>query len=254
MKSIDSFRIVGMELKNEWKESALICGLQIMVLSGVILVLTLSFGMDHICNEYLKRSGGEYTFILSGYKETDKVELEKMGFKNIEITDGKATAVLTDFEHIWIKKIKSILCGKDIWNGEIDEMLSASGVFEVIFFVIACLLVGLLLSVLQNSLTMKLLHRRKFIKLMYQLGCEKKILYYIYHMFVITRMFFSFIVVWCLCDKMCEIINRHIWELLGIKEAIVMLSAKDMIITFFTFVVLISIRNHKVWREKIEFF
>lgn len=250
MRLCDTLQLTKNEFrygKIEWIISII---LQILIFSCALFVFSLAMDMDRIGDAYLhKMHPGGYEFSFQGYTENDREELENMGFYNLSLDGDGGIGITDEIKGLWLKKIKAVIEGKDIWNPEIDEFVVVIGLFQAIFLIIAILLIVVMLNNIANSYSMKLMRREYYIKMLSGLGCRKQEIKRIYYIFFSTRNLISLFASWGINVGLAVLFNRYIAELLGITSGMKILRIAEGISLIFLVELMMKIIFTKVWRE-----
>ena len=223
MKLWDMLKLVGHEYRYETKEWILSLILQCLAFVGVFFLLSVAGDIDRVCGEYMSPLYPDgYAFHLIGYSETDIYELEKMGFYNITFsnTNDQGYAVIDSLRGIWRHKMWAVLGGKDIWNQEIDEVLSIIFFCQITLAIIGVALFLLMLNNLANSVAMKLMRRQRYIKMLGQLGCSQAVCKGIYYVFIIARSTAAFLVSVCFMEVLICLLNGYLRQNMFIQAGI----------------------------------
>lgn len=190
MKFCDILKLVRHEYRYEKPEWVLSLILQGLIFISVFFLLTIACDMDRIGSEYISPLYPDgYAFFLRGYGEQDIPELEKMGFHDIEFSSegSQGYGVTDELNGVWLCKLRAALSGKDIWNTELEEILSVIFFGQITFGAIGIVMLIIMLNNLSNSFVMKLMGRKNYIHMLKQLGCADAICRRIYYGFFSVR-------------------------------------------------------------------
>lgn len=250
MRPCDTLRLVKNEFrygKMEWIVSVI---LQILILSCAFFVFSLVTDMDRLGDAYLHKLYPDgYEFSLQGYTEADRSSLESMGFYDLSLGEEGGIGTTDQIRGIWISKIKAVMDGKDIWNQEVDEFLVVIGLFQVIFGIVAVLLIFVMLNNLSNSFSMKLLRRECYITMLSRLGGRKKEIRRIYYIFFSTRNLVSLLVSCGINAGLTILFNRYIASLLGISSGMQIIRLAEAVGLFLFVELMMRIVFRKIWSE-----
>ena len=253
MKLSDKLTIVEREYKSGCKEVVAGLLLQILILSCFLFMFSLMLDMFQLGNSYLKKIYKDgYTFELHGYSEEDKNEIEQMGFRYIEDSDAGLQGKLDSLDHILIWKANALIHGKDVWNSELDEYIVTFAVFQAILAIVGIGLLLVMLNNLSNALSMKLVHRQKFIDMLFLLGETKRGIYKIYSTYFGIRPIFACICAFLIYINICVLFNNYINENFGIQVGVSLIHWWGLVVLGITFKLLTRRAFRKVWKEKYE--
>lgn len=169
--------------KAEWMFSIVLQGL---IFISVLFLITVAGDMNRICSGYIQPLYPDgYEFTLVGYSEEDIPKLEHMGFYDVTFSNvgNQGSGVIDSLDGIWLHKLQAALAGKDIWNEELDEFLSVIFFGQIVFGAIGAVMLILMLNNLSNSFAMRLMRRKRYIRMLEQLGCAKSTCRSIYYGF-----------------------------------------------------------------------
>lgn len=253
MKLCDMLCLVKNEFKYEKKEWIVNVVLHILIFSCTFFVFSLAMSMNGMGDNYLKKMYKDgYTFFLNGYTEKNETELEDMGFYNLHFDGTRGSGTLDEIDSIWTKKIKATITGKDIWNEDIDEFILMLGLFEVIFVMLAILMIFLSINNLSNSFAMKLIRRNKFILMLSVLGYKKRQIKGLYYTFFCARNVISLLISCGVNISVIKISNTYIGETLRINSGIQILDIIEVIGIFVCIETLMWASFRKVWNRNNE--
>lgn len=251
MKFCDTLRLVKNEYRDGKMEWVVSVVLQILIFSCTFFVVSLVVDMDRMGEDYLHKlypKGYEYS--LSGYTEADREELEAMGFYDLDLGEDGGIGSTDTIRGIWIRKIKAAMDGKDIWNQDIDEFTVMLGLFQIIFGIIALLLILVMINNLSNSFSMKLLRRDNYIRMLFGLGAGKKEIRKIYYMFFSIRNLVSLLLAGVIDAGVVTVFNRHITGLLGIQTGMRIPGIFQGICLFLLIEWMMRMAFRRIWRTK----
>lgn len=255
MKLCDKFKLITYECKYEKSEWILSVILQYLIFTSVLFLFTIACDIDKICGEYIKPMYLEgYDFVLKGFNEQDIEKLHEMGFREISFSDEDSLgyAVLDDLDGIWIYKLQAAFSNKDIWNEDLDEMLSMIFFCQIIFGSLGIVLLIIMMNNLSNSFGMKLIRRKKYICMLRQLGCSVSVCRRIFFCFFLIRNILSLSVAIITNSYLISALNKYMGKNMYISS-----SFKQYDIYMICFVTVISIfivliSFTKQWRQCSE--
>lgn len=250
MRLYDTLRLVKNEFrygKMEWIVSMI---LQILIFSCALFVLSLALDMDRLGDAYLHKLYPDgYEFSFRGYTRDDRSELEEMGFHDFSLDEEDGIGKINEIKGLWLKKIKAVIKGRDIWNSEIDEFVVVIGLFQVVFGIIAILLLFIMINNLSNSFSMKLMRREYYIKMLSGLGCRKLEIERIYYIFFSIRNLLALFISLAINAGLALLFNSYIANLLGISSELDVMRIKEGICLILLVELMMVIIFKKVWRE-----
>ena len=190
MKLWDVLKLIGHEYRYEKREWILSIVLQCMIYISVFFLFTVAGDLDKVLGTYISPLyPNGFEFRLNGFHETDIPTLNQMGFHDIIIFNDReeGLGVVDDLSGIWIYKFQAVFAGKDIWNEELDEILSIMFFCQITFVAIGIAMFLIMMNNLSNSITMKLTRRTQYIMMLKNLGCPDMICKEIYYGFFFFR-------------------------------------------------------------------
>ncbi len=222
MRILDKLKLILHECKYEKSELVLSVILQILTFTAVCFMFTLSLGIDDVCGQYMRplnEDGYEFTF--RGYTDADIEELEEKGFYNISVNqDGELlNGYIGDTDGIWVYKIQAVLDGKDIWNEALEEILGVILFCQVVTGAIGIAMFIIMLNNLTNSFTMKLIERKNYINMLYNLGCSKGNCKSIYYGLFSMRNVLSIVMAGIINGGVIAAVNNYLYDKMKLENA-----------------------------------
>lgn len=252
MKFCDVFKLVVHEYKYEKLESIFSVILQVFIYISVFFLLTMAGEIDGIFGKYLKAMYEDgYSFELVGYTEADTSELKAMGFREITFasTDNVGYAVIDELDGIWLYKIKAAIYGKDIWNADLDDTLGVMVFCQIITGSLGLVMFIIMFNNISNAIAMKIIRRKKYIQMLGQLGCPKRISQRIFFMVFVIRntsaLFFSVII----NNYLIHMVNEYMSKKMYISAGFVRFKWVLIGIVFLASICVMRISFQKQWRQ-----
>lgn len=190
MKLKDSLTLIFREYQYEKQEWALSVLLQLLLYSGILFLFITAQNMDTIFSSYLQPLyPNGFEFRLTGFTQADIPRLEAMGFYDISLYEERKEGVATipELSGIWLYKLSALWHNKDIWNPDLDSILSVILFCQLIFMLIGIFLFIILTNHLANSIRMKLIDRTSYIHMLLALGCSERSCQMLYYGFFFLR-------------------------------------------------------------------
>lgn len=223
MKFRDILKLIRHEYRYEKSEWILSAVLQILIYVSVFFLLTVACDIDEVCGEYVRPLYPDgYEFMLKGYNAEDIAELERKGFYEITISDYSGDGgygVRDSLNGIWLYKFQAVASGKDIWNDELDEILSVIFFCQITFAAIGAVMLAIMLNNLSNSFAMKLMRRKRYIQMLEQLGCAETICRRIYYGFFCIRGVPALVLAAGINMYLIRLLNRYMAESMYISAS-----------------------------------
>ena len=211
MKQNDVVKLSINEFKYDKRECILSDLLQIFILSGVFFLFTIFLNLEGVASDYIQPLYEQgFEFELVGYTEADNSKLENMGFFNITYSEYGSYGYVHSLENIWIYKIKAAIEGKDIWSGNLDEIISVILFTRLVFLFLGVGLLIIMYNNIANSYTMKLINRQKFISMMFHLGAKRLEVRRIFNLYFLVRMSIASLVAILINSLYIKCINAYI--------------------------------------------
>ncbi|MCM1101130.1 MAG: hypothetical protein NC398_07070 [Acetatifactor muris] len=229
--------------------------LQSLIFVSVLFLTTVAGDLDRICGEYIQPLyPNGYGFQLMGYQAKDIPELERMGFYNINFSnlETQGYAVKDSLENIWLYKLRAVWSGKDIWNSELDEILSVTFFAQVIFGAIGAVMLVIMMNNLSNSFAMRLMRRKPYIRMLEQLGCTRTVCRRIWYGFFGIRSIFALTCAVCINSMLICLLNEYMAKRLYIESSFVPFSGVLSVGILVTCAVLMWLSFRKQWRQMDE--
>lgn len=255
MKFCDVFKLVIREYSHEKLESIFSIFLQIFIYVSVFFLFTISGDIDGIFGKYLLPIYEDgYEFNLVGYTKADVSELEEMGFRDITFDDSgdEGYGVIDELDNIWIYKLKAVMDGKDIWNEDLDDTLGVMAFCQIMTGSLGIVMFIIMFNNLSNAISMKLLRRKRYIYMLDQLGCSKKVSQNIFYIFFVIRnicaLFISVIINYFLVQYVNDYMAQEMYILTGFKQFEGMLIGMILLIS----ICVMWISFKKQWRKCYE--
>lgn len=229
--------------------------LQSLIFISVLFLTTVTGDLDRICGEYIQPLyPNGYGFQLMGYQAEDIPELERMGFYNINFSnlETQGYAVTDSLENIWLCKLRAVWSGKDIWNSELDEVLSVIFFAQMIFGGIGVILLVIMMNNLSNSFAMRLMRRRPYIRMLEQLGCTQAVCRKIWYGFLGMRSIFALLCAVCVNSVLIGLLNEYMAKRMYIKSIFAPFSGGLSVGILVICAVLMWLSFRKQWRQMDE--
>lgn len=256
MKFWDSLKLIVHEYRYEKLEWILSVALQWLIFTSVFFLLTIAFDLDEVCGNYMGTLyPNGYDFMLEGYGKEDIPELEKMGFYDISFSDvgESGYGVTDDLNGIWALKWKANLSGKDIWNEGLDEILSVLFFCQLSFGAIGLVMFIIMLNNLSNSFAMKLMRRKRYIRMLGQLGCRKEVCQRIYYGFFSIRNVLALILAVSTNACLIHLLNGYMMKYMYISASFQSFYLVLVLGVLFVSMCLMWITFQKQWRRMNEY-
>jgi len=252
MKNSDKLRLVFREYRFGCLENIISVGLQALIFTIVILLFTVSFELDDVLSGYMNPMYSQgYGFDLFGYSQDDIPELEKQGFRDIEFyEDGDAYGYRDNLSDIWFIKILAIMDGKDIWNSELDEIVNYIFFGQITFLALGVVMFIIMLNNISNSISMRLMLREKYLRMMSGLGCRKSILRSIFFMVFAFRSILAILVAVAAVAVCVDKINAYLHRIMLISLGFSCFSPAYIIGIGLISIVLIFFTFERQWRAR----
>ncbi len=250
MKIYDTLQLVKNEYQYGRWEWILNIVLQVLIFSCTFFVISLVTDLGGMGEEYLHKLYPDgYEFSLTGYTEEDTDELESMGFRNLGLGEDGGMGTRDTIRGIWRIKIKAILAGKDIWNPDLDEFITMLGCFQIIFGMTALLLIVVTVNHLSHSFSIKLISRKRYIQMLFRLGCRQKEIRRIYRIFFSVGTLVSLLVSCVINTILIWGLNRYVNDVLGIwngMRAVRILEGAGLLLVI---ELMLGLACRKIWGE-----
>lgn len=255
MKFCDKFKLMLHEYRYEKLEWIISVLLQCLIFTSVLFLFTVAIGIDDICGIYMKPLYEDgYEFALVGYTKADMPKLEQMGFRDITFSQNGESidGVRDNLTGIWIYKLQAAFDGKDIWNEGLEEILGVMLFCQVILGAIGVAMLIIMLNNLSNSFAMKLMRRQRYIQMMEQLGCSKKICQSIYYGFFGIRNVVALLISVIINSGLVSLLNKYMKEQMYIPASFQVFDWGMMFAIFVVSMSLMWLSFRKQWRQMNE--
>ena len=252
MRILDKLKLILRECRYEKSELVLSVVQQILTFSAVCFMFTIFLGMDNLFGKYMMPLYDEgYCFSLEGYTEDDMKSLEDKGFYNFRINnEGEIMeAYIKDTNGIWIYKLQAVLDGKDIWNEALEEILGVMLFCQIITGAIGVALFIIMLNNLSNSFAMKLIERKNYISMLYQLGCSKYNCKSIYYGFFVIRNVLALILASVANCGLIMAVNNYLQGKIKLNNSFSLINPGMIIGILLLSIVFMLITFEKQWRR-----
>lgn len=255
MKFWDILKLIRHEYRYEKQEWILSVVLQCLIFCSVFFLITFACNMDEICGEYISPLYPDgFEFRLNGYSVKDVSELEKMGFHSIIFSEGtnQGYGVKDSLRGIWFHKLHAVFVGKDIWNAELDEILSVIFFCQITFGAIAIALFLIMLNNLSNSVAVKLMRRKGYIQMLRQLGCSQSACQRIYYSFFAMRIVFALLPAVWINGYLIHLLNKYLTQSMYIQTSLPQYRWMPVVGIGALSVLLMCVSFQKQWRQLDE--
>lgn len=184
MKKSDILKLVYQEFKFDKQECILSTLLHTLIFTSAIFLFTISFFIEGIADEYMKPVFTDgYMFTFNNFSGKEIEELEEMGFYDIYVDEEGGVGTINSIENIWNYKIKAAIDGKDIWSNDVDDVLTVILFIRLILSFLGICLIIVMINNMANSFSMKIINRKKYITMLFQLGVKSSTCCYLYNIY-----------------------------------------------------------------------
>ena len=190
MRITDSFELSKWELKIGIKEYVLSILIQGLLLVCILFSIGMIVNMDCIVDGfYKKNNSGGYEFELTNFDMTDKEWLLENGFCDLGYEDNRIIfASIDSIQKMWTKKIYALIKGKDIWSESTDKILEMILFAKIIILFLILALVILLICNLSNAIELKMIERKRYMKIISNLGMNEDDIKSVFYIYFLCRM------------------------------------------------------------------
>ena len=255
MRLLDKLKLIFRECKYEKSELVLSVIQQILTFVAVCFMFTIFLGIDNVCGKYMLPLYDEgYSFSLEGFTQDDIETLEDKGFYNFLVNnEGEVIeAYINDINGIWIYKLQAVFESKDIWNEALEEILGVMLFCQIITGAIGIALFIIMLNNLSNSFAMKLIERKKYISMLYQLGCSKRDCKGIYYGFFVMRNVLALVVASAVNCGLIIAVNNYILDKIKLSDAFSIINPWMIMGILILSLIFMWISFEKQWRKVDE--
>ncbi|WP_455760568.1 FtsX-like permease family protein [Eshraghiella crossota] len=252
MRITDSFELSKWELKIGIKEYVLSILIQGLLLVCILFSIGMIVNMDCIVDGfYKKNNSGGYEFELTNFDMTDKEWLLENGFCDLGYEDNRIIfASIDSIQKMWTKKIYALIKGKDIWSESTDKILEMILFAKIIILFLILALIILLICNLSNAIELKMIERKKYMKIISNLGMNEDDIKSVFYIYFLCRMLIIILIAEVIYFCMNYMVNNYVVNNMKIQVQIPFFNMYNSFtaliiftITFFVSLRKVSIKN-----------
>ncbi len=224
MTNSDIARLALLEFRYDKRECILSILLHTLTFLCISFLLSVTSGLVPTADEFLKpvySSNEGYFFTLKGYDDSDAEKLSKMGFTNLAyLKDGSVYASKKKLTGLQRQIFFARLSGHDIWNSELEDILKVLFAIECSLVFLCILLAFMSASGLSGAVSMKLLHRERYIVMLGMLGASKRQVKNVFGLYFLLRLLAAAVLSLLLNAGAVALLNRYISVVFAVDSKI----------------------------------